>query len=193
MTMVLDIALKEWAVICRALAAGEQSILLRKGGIAESGGAFSVEHTRFWLYPTYVHQQQNGIRAEARPLLEEAQAARPSGGTVCLSHWAEVTGVYHVHDLTRALLLAHLHYWSEETVRQRFAYREPGVYVLATRVYRAPAMHTIAETAAYQGCKSWVELAAPLETGDSAAVLGDRDYQDVKWNLEMLLEPTGMA
>lgn len=187
--MKLNIAFKEWAVICRALAAGKQSILLRKGGIAETGGEFTVAHKRFWLYPTYVHQQQAGIRAEARPLLDEAQAARPSAGTVCLSHWAEVTGIYHVHDLTLALLLAHLHYWSEESVRQRFHYREPGIYVLAARVYRAPAVHTITETAAYQGCKSWVELAAPLDTAHSTAVLGDKDYQDVKWNLEMLLEP----
>jgi len=45
-------ALKEWAVTCRALAEGRQAILLRKGGIGEAGGAFQVEHTRFWLLPT---------------------------------------------------------------------------------------------------------------------------------------------
>jgi hypothetical protein len=191
--MNLQPAFKEWAVICRALAEGKQAIILRKGGIAETSGEFTVEHTRFWLYPTYVHQQQNGIRAEATPLIDEAEAARPPAGTVCLSHWAEVTGIYRVRDLTRALLLAHLHYWSDETARQRFHYREPGIYVLAVRVYRAPMAHTIAETAAYAGCKSWVELVEPLETAGSTVVLGDKDYQDVKWNLEMLLEPTGLV
>ena len=34
-----------------------QAILLRKGGSAEAGGELRVEHTRFWLFPTYVHQQ----------------------------------------------------------------------------------------------------------------------------------------
>ncbi len=56
-----------------------------------------------------------------------------------------------------------------------------------------PSIHTIAETPAYVGCKSWVELADPLDTAGSTAVLGDKDYQDVKWNLEMLLEPSGLA
>ena len=191
--MELQAAFKEWAVICRALAEGKQALILRKGGIAEAAGEFTVEHTRFWLYPTYLHQQSSGIRPEATPLLEEAEAAKALAGTINLSHWAEVTGIYRVRDLTRALLLAHLHFWSEETVRQRFAYREPGIFVLAVRVYRAPTVQVIAETAAYQGCKSWVELAAPLSTAGSAAVLGDKDYQNVKWNLDMLLEPTGRA
>ena len=126
--MNLQAAFKEWAVICRALAQGKQAIILRKGGIAETSGEFTVEHKRFWLYPTYVHQQQNGIRAEARPLLDEVEAARPAAGTVCLSHWAEVTGIYRIHDLTRALLLAHLHFWSDETVAAVSRYREPGIY-----------------------------------------------------------------
>jgi hypothetical protein len=192
-TMKLQAAFKEWAVICRALALGKQSIILRKGGIAETSGEFTIEHSHFWLYPTYLHQQRDGVRAEAMPLLEEAEAARPAVGTLSLSHWAEVTGIYRVRDLTRALLLAHLHFWSDETVRQRFHYRELGIYVLAVRVYRAPLVHTITESTTYAGCKSWVELEAPLDTAGSTPVLSDEDYEDVKWNLEMLLEPRGLA
>src|SRR5262245_30474007 len=96
---MLQHALKEWAVICRALAEGRQALILRKGGIAEAGGEFRVEHTRFWLYPTYVHQQRAGIQPEALPLLEQAEAERPSPGMARLTHFAEVAGVYHVHDL----------------------------------------------------------------------------------------------
>lgn len=39
-----DVALKEWAVICRELAEGRQIIVLRKGGIREPRTGFSVEH-----------------------------------------------------------------------------------------------------------------------------------------------------
>ena len=39
-------AFKEWAVTCQALAAGRQSLLLRKGGIHERNGRFEVEHAR---------------------------------------------------------------------------------------------------------------------------------------------------
>src|SRR5262245_43607073 len=138
--MELSSAFKEWAVICRALASGTQGIILRKGGIAED---FTVEQTKFWLWPAYTQQQRSGIRTEARPLLDEAEADTPTAGTVRLSHWTEVTGVYQIRDVTAALLLAHLHCWSEETVRKRFAYRAPGLHVLAVRVYRAGEMHII--------------------------------------------------
>src|SRR5260370_10581230 len=131
---MLQHAFKEWAVICKALAQGTQALILRKGGIEES---FAVEHTCFWLFPTYTHQQRDGIRAEALPLLEEAQAEKPPAGVVRLSHFAEISGAYHVHALTPALLLTHLHLWSEETVRKRFEYHAPGIYVLPVRVYRA--------------------------------------------------------
>src|SRR5581483_3781089 len=108
-------ALKEWAVICKALAQGQQAILLRKGGIAESAGEFQVEHTRFWLYPTFVHQQHDGIKPEARSLLEQAVADRPPEGTLRLEHFAEVGGVYQLHDDASVLKLSHLHLWSDET------------------------------------------------------------------------------
>ena len=35
----MKIAFKEWGAICRALGLGEQIVILRKGGIAESGDA----------------------------------------------------------------------------------------------------------------------------------------------------------
>lgn len=191
--MELSHAFKEWAVICRALALGKQSIILRKGGIKEDSGEFVIEHKRFWLFPTYTHQQQGGIRDEASPLLREAETVKPSPGRVRLSHWAEVTGIYHVHDVTSALLLTHLHYWSEETVRKRFAYRTPGLYVLAVRAHKAAEANEITDTPEYQGCKSWVELDQAQSTDGSTPVLSDKDYQDVKWNLEMLLNPTALA
>jgi hypothetical protein len=191
--MELQHAFKEWAVICRALAQGKQALILRKGGIAETGGEFAVERTRFWLYPTYVHQQRDEIKPEAHALLKAAEAEKPQEGIVRLSHWAEVTGIYRVLDLTFALMLPHLHYWSEEAIRKRFAYREPGINVLTVRVFQAPVVHELVETAAYLGCKSWVELASPLPTEGSKPVLSDKEYQDVKWHLDMLLNPTALA
>ena len=102
---MLKDAFKEWAVICKALAEGKQAVILRKGGIAEEGGAFRVEHTRFWLFPTYVHQQGSGIKSELHTLLEQAEVEKPPAGMIRLSHFAEVTGIYHLHDMVGALLL----------------------------------------------------------------------------------------
>src|SRR5262245_49597548 len=96
--MMLQHAVKEWAVICQALAEGKQALLLRKGGIDEAAGEFALEHTRFWLLPTYTHQQRSGVVAAALPLLEYVEAHRPPTGVLRLTHWAEVTGVYQVRD-----------------------------------------------------------------------------------------------
>lgn len=190
---MLQQAFKEWAVICAALAAGKQALILRKGGIAEVGNEFQVEHNRFWLYPTYVHQQQQGIQPEAQSLLQQVEATRPPAGTVRLTHYAEVLGVYHVHNLPAALMLAGMHLWSEETVRARFAYRRPGLYVLPVRIYQAGPMHEFPETAAYAGCRSWVELEQPLPTDPATPVLPEAELQEILRRLDILLNPIALA
>jgi hypothetical protein len=186
-------AFKEWAVICRALAEGRQAIILRKGGIAEAGGEFRVEHTRFWLFPTYAHQQRAGITEEAVPLLEQAEGERPPPGVVRLSHFVEVHGVYFVQDPVGALKLAGLHCWSQETVQARFLYRTPGLFVLPARIYRAPQVSEIPDTAEYAGCRSWVELDQELPTEGATPVLSDEAFCDVLHTLDLLLKPTAWA
>jgi len=186
-------AFKEWAVICKALAEGRQAIILRKGGIAEESGAFTPDHTRFWLYPTYAHQQRAGVKPEAVPLLEEAERERPPAGVLRLTHFAEISGVFHVHRLFGALVLDHLHLWSEETVRQRFEYRQPGIYVLPVRVYRVPQAIELTDKPEYEGCKTWVELERDLPTDGAVPVLDDRRYAEVLESLHRLLNPTALA
>ena len=64
------IAFKEWASVCDALLEGRQTIILRKGGISEgtAPGVFVPEHSEFWLYPTWVHQAEQGVRSDAARL-----------------------------------------------------------------------------------------------------------------------------
>jgi hypothetical protein len=190
---MLQHAFKEWAVICKALAEGRQSLILRKGGIAETAGEFQVEHTRFWLYPTFLHEHRQKVKPEAVPLLEQVEAEHTSKGTVHLSHFAEASGVYHIHSLPAALILNHLHLWSEETVRAKFVYRRPGLYVLPVRVYKAAESFEIPETPYYAGCKSWVELERALPTEGAMPVLDDRAFGDLEHNLQVLLRPTALA
>jgi len=186
-------AFKEWAVICRALGEGRQSLILRKGGIAEKGGEFQVEQARFWLFPTYVHQQQGGVKPEALPLLRQVETERPPAGTIRLTHFAEVAGVYHVRDLPSALLLAPLHVWSEATVEARFAYRRPGLYVLPVRVYRAAEALELPDTPYYEGCRSWVELERALPTDGATAVVEEEPFREFLHGLNRVLSPTALA
>jgi hypothetical protein len=181
----LQQALKEWALICRALAEGRQTVLLRKGGIAEDRGEFQVEHRRFWLFPTYVHQQKDGIVPEAVPLLEQAEAQRPPQGIVWLSHFAEVAESYLVPDLARVEKLAALHIWSPQTVRARFEYRRPGLHVLLVRVYQSPQTFALRDTAEYAGCRSWVELERSLPLQGATPVLTEEAFENARRNVNV--------
>jgi hypothetical protein len=190
---MLTIAFKEWAVICRALADGRQSLILRKGGIAEDGGQFRPEHNRFWLYPTFAHEKPDGIKPEAAELFGAAEADRPPAGVLRLTHYAEVHGVYYIKQLFGALLLDDLHIWSEATVQQRFEYRSPGLYVLPVRIYRAAKAVEIPETPAYAGCRTWVELDRGLATAGETPVVTDRVFEDLLDTLDRRLTPTALA
>ena len=162
--MNVSVAFKEWAVICEALAAGRQNVILRKGGIAEEGGLFRPEHSEFLLYPTYFHEHRAGVKPEFLSLLDAAEAERPGSGTIRFSHFVRVTGVRHFANLDEALALDPLHAWTPEVVRQRFNYRTPGLFALDVSVFqlREPAMRY--ERPEYAGCKTWVTLDEPVES-----------------------------
>lgn len=53
----MSIGFKEWALVCEALGNGTQSIILRKGGIAEGRDGFRFKHDEFLLFPTLFHEQ----------------------------------------------------------------------------------------------------------------------------------------
>jgi hypothetical protein len=190
---MLKIAFKEWAVICRALAEGRLSLILRKGGIAETAGQFAPEHNRFWLYPTFVHEKPDGVKPTAAELFHAAESDRPPAGMIRLTHFAEVHGVYHIKQLFGALLLDDLHIWSEATVRQRFDYRWPGLYLLPVRVFKAADTIELPETPAYAGCRTWVELDHDLPTAGATPVLDDKEFDDLLETLDLRLTPLALA
>src|SRR5262245_20181033 len=134
---MLDVALKELAVVCQALAEGRQALLLQKAD-ANSVWEFGNGPTRFWLWPTY-GPGFLGITPDAADLEEAAAAQRAPGGTVRLTHFVDIVGVYHVHDESVALQIAPLHIWSDDAIRKMFRSPPPGMVVVAVRVYRSAA------------------------------------------------------
>src|SRR6185369_17906048 len=104
---------------------GRQSVILRKGGIAEDGGAFRPEHTEFLLYPTFFHEHRAGLKPEFQSLFDEAENAKPKDRTIRFQHFVGVTGVRHLTDLGAVLALDQYYAWTEEVIRQRFLYRTP--------------------------------------------------------------------
>ena len=170
------IAFKEWAVICSALAEGRQTLSLRKGGIHEGRGGFQVEHREFWLFPTYVHQDEESLIEQVKPLLERVCNERPPEEVVRIGHYAVVEEPLELPDLATALALASHHMWSDRTVEMRFHYRRPGLHVLPVRVYRIPQPFELPNSAYFAGCRSWVELPMDLPTTGAVPVLEDEEF-----------------
>lgn len=168
-------AFKEWAVICQALDSGGQCLILRKGGIAEEGGRFRVEHSEFLLYPTLFHEHRAGLKPGHQSAFD---AVTPSPGVIEFTNFVRVTDVWYVTDLDRALTLDPLHVWTADVIRQRFRYRTPGLFVLAVRVFRLPAKVIRPERPEYAGCKTWVTLDVPVDSTGATPVLTDDVYAD---------------
>jgi hypothetical protein len=166
-----SIALKEWAAVCLALAEGRQSLLVRKGGIAEGSGGFRMEHDEFWLLPTQYHQSSDQLTPEGAALLSRAQAPPP--GRLLIGAYAVVKSVAFLEDEEQLACLEGWHVMSADVVRQRFHYRRPGLFVAAVEVYCRPAVD-VADEPRYAGCHSWVDLSEPLSTAGLTAVAPQR-------------------
>jgi hypothetical protein len=190
---MLDVAFKESAVICHALARGSQSLILRDPGESTANWVVGEEPTRFWLWPTYSKYFAKKLKPEAAELEREVKTSRPSEGTARLTHFAEVAGIYHAPNALATLAIAPLHLWSDETVEAIFNANPSGIFVLPVRVYRAAAPTELSERATSGEIDCWVALAQPLETKGATPVLSDEAFRDVLRKLDAVLKPTALA
>ena len=156
-----SVGFKEWAIVCEALGRGEQSIILRKGGIAEGRDGFTFRHAEFFLFPTYFHEQLERTRVVSREIPPRRD------GEIEVRFFARVEASAVVTSWETAVALEPLHVWQREVVRERFEYDDaPGIHVAFVRVFRLSVPWIIPELAVYGGCRSWVEL--PMLSNDRA-------------------------
>ena len=177
-----DMAFKEWAAICDALALGQQTIILRKGGIHEGHNGFRVAHRHFWLFPTYLHQEEDRDKLipEAWPSLKTTAENRPVNDRIPLQLLAEVTDVLELHDELALPRLAPWHWWSPRTITERFHYRQPGLFLLVVRIYKSATIAELPNSPHFAGCRSWVDLPQPIPTAGLTPVLPDAEFQAIR-------------
>lgn len=163
-----EMAFKEWDSVCVALASGRQSLIIRKGGIEEGPGGFTPEHHVFWLYPTHVHQGQQGIKRgeTGSPLLVGNDEFE-----IPIEYLAAVRLIGRVEQMEGLEPLDRLHVWTRETVEKRFHYRSPGLWVLGLQIYKLPSATRLAITPEFLGCKSWIPLGQGIATCGLVPVL----------------------
>ena len=171
------IALKEWAVLCDAMARGDIVALVRKGGIREQRAGFAVRHDRFVLYPTYFHAREGELASRFRETLAASAATQPPSGIVRLSLVADVAAVWQVHDLDTLRSIDAEHGLAWPAVESRFNYRGvPGVQVVAVRVSRLTTVADVPEIRRYAGCVSWVALEDDVDITGATPVLPDTAF-----------------
>lgn len=187
------IAFKEWSVVCFALAEGRQCLILRKGGIQETGGGFQLEHDEFWLFPTYEHQTADALAAEARPWLQQVERAKPDVGTVRIAHYAVVEDAIDIRDEIVLPSLVGLHIWSDRTIDERFHYKRHGLAALIVRVYGMDSAIELLNSPHFAGCRSWVELPYELPTAGLQPVLDDASFARHSAAIRVATSPIRLA
>jgi hypothetical protein len=174
-TPFLATALKEWDLLINALLAGEQAILLRKGGIYEADNQFELEHQRFLFYPTFIHQDPRMVKPEWRNRIRKL-AAEPD--KIDIKGYGEVAEILEVPGRPQLETLSDLHLWDAPLLDMRFAYRpEKPLYLVIVRAFQLANPVIIPNTLEYAGCKSWVPLLEPIDISAARQAMPEEKLQ----------------
>ena len=177
MTSQAGKALKEWAVVVKALEKGEQVLLLRKGGIVEGPDGFQLETDRFFLFPTFFHQDPAVLKDAYRAWVEDVFRERPPDGRAHIGQFAEVRDLIPVTKFGAVTALADHHVWSPSFIADRFAWKPRSpLFILVLRVYQLPRLYEIGIAPGYGGCRSWIDLEAEIATTGMEPVLDETAF-----------------
>ncbi len=162
----MSIGFKEWTLVCDALGGGAQSIIIRKGGIAEGRAGFRFEHPEFYLFPTLFHEQAAKLKLPP----DTALPAPRADGQHEVTLRVRVEWTQDVADPAVVRRLAPFHIWQDSEIEKRFQYELPsaksaaaesgkhGVSVAFVRVEKLSAPFVFADSPKYGGCRSWIQL-----------------------------------
>ncbi len=166
-----SVGFKEWAIVCQALGKGEQTVILRKGGIAEGRDGFAFRHRDFFLFPTFFHEQIEKTR------LTNASVPQPNELQVEIQFFAKIEHARRIESWETVVALEPFHVLKQSVVQERFDdARAPGIHVAFVRVFRLEQSWILPNEKRYAGCRSWVELPERPETIRLEPVLRDAEY-----------------
>lgn len=158
----MTLAFKEWSYIVDALGKGYQCLILRKGGIAEEEGEFTLKGNKFLLFPTLFHQANALIKEDWLGKLD-ANRFHAEQDKVRIEYFAEVADKRLITDWELLKKLEGQHAWKEEIVKERFNRWEKSVHLLLLQVYKLTVPFDLEIKPEYEGCKSWITLQEDLD------------------------------
>lgn len=169
-------ALKEWQVAIDALIDGETIVLMRKGGIREAQGRFAVPARQALLYPTREHQKPELLKSRYADRVQPvASGWHPQ--QIEIRAVATITDVLPIMTQTTLAALLPWHIWNESLATARWQWKpHTPLLILCLRVCRLAQPQTIVYQSSYGGCRSWINLAHPVEIADATPVLSEAKY-----------------
>ena len=192
------LALKEWSIICKALEDGNQTILLRKGGILEYKKGFEIRQKSFLLFPTLEHQAEEYLQSKYLQtydlLLRGNKSQDIQNKTNTLWILARIEAIQEFHDHEMLPVLEKYHIWNEKYVNMRMNYNpKKPMNALLLRVYKLPQPISIDINPEWAGCKSWIDIdiaekygnqfgSVPKMFDQSEPVIKDKEFQRISKN-----------
>ena len=189
------LALKEWSIICKALEDGNQTILLRKGGILEYKKGFEIRQKSFLLFPTLEHQAEEYLQSKYLQTYDlllrgnKSEDIQNKANTVLVLARIEAIQEFHNHELLPKLEKYHI--WNEKYVNMRMNYNpKKPMNALLLRIYKLPQPISIDVKPEWAGCKSWIDIDIDEKYGDqfgsvpkmfdqSEPVIKDKEFQKI--------------
>jgi len=151
-------ALKEWAIICRALEEGKQIMLLRKGGILEYKDGFKLDYNKFFLFPTLEHQSNEFIQSDFAHNLDSFSWDKFDEKRN-LTLFAEVSDIRRISDDSVLQSLEKYHIWNRKYIAMRMKYNpKKSMNMIILRVYKMIHPIQVYIKPEWSGCKSWISI-----------------------------------
>jgi hypothetical protein len=178
----MSVVFKEWAVVCEAIGSGRQSIMLRKGGIAEGRDGFAFKHREFFLFPTWFHEQLEKTTLPVGTTLPPQLEGEIEIRYAVALEWSRL-----VTDAARLPALKEFHILHDSVIDERFRYDETlGIHVAFVRGFRLELPRLLPMQKNFGGCRSWLDLP---DLGDTrlVPVLTDEEHSARRSALESAL------
>ena len=202
----MPIAYKDWSVTVRALAEGEQLIVIRNGSADQPSGRNDLEHERFFLYPTFDFHRSDLVRESQQPELARAleegvwtdgepspveitrEGHLPQPDRIRVRAWAEVVQEWTVTDRKVLNELSPFHVWAPNYAERRLGWRrrEP-LHVALLRTHRIPRPVTVRVADEYSTEGNWAEISRQLPF-EGTPVLADGEFDHVAEVISEIVE-----
>ena len=161
-------ALKEWATVVKALEEGKQTVILRKGGILETASGFNIESKKFFLFPTWEHQETKHVKPEFHEFLNSVLNKKPEEGFNKITSYAEILFEKDIESNNVINNLSPFHVWSDSYIQERRNWMpEKPMKAVFLKIIKIPEF-SLPLQPEFSGCKSWIELNSNFQEGESA-------------------------